>query len=143
MDAYSPESIKVHNWPAPQLMPDGKWHRTWTIRLKSNLPETIDLGASSSSITKEILDYLGEADSRLQNLGDDLALSLQLTGPREVMASMLTRQADCSDELLFAAWRMFEAVDQMLGTIETIDGQPRDNWPPWNLRPHLAKDVSN
>lgn len=116
-------------------MPDGKWQRVWTIRLKDNPAISATIEAFSSEITKDIVEYLSGSDSRLQSLRDDLAISLQLAGPREINAALTTKEGDWPDELLFASWRMFEDIDRMLATIDTIDGQPRDDWPPWNLSP--------
>jgi hypothetical protein len=137
MRIYSAKFIKTHTWPVPELMVDGRWHRVWTIRLKEK--PRLALERLSSAITQDVVRHL-EHNSQPHTLGADFVISLSRGASREIVATLRTQEDGWSDELLFASWRMFEDIDQMLGTIETIDGQPRDNWPPWNQQQSASND---
>jgi hypothetical protein len=115
-------------------MPDGKWERVWIIKLKAPPPAPTAMETLSAVITQEIVQFLADADRRLADLQNELIIWLQWANPLEIRAALLTEAGDWPEELVVAAWRLFEDIDQMLGTIDTIDGQPRDRWPPWNLR---------
>jgi hypothetical protein len=134
MREYNGELIKRHTWPVPQQMPDGMWQRVWTIRLKEAPVVSTTMEVLSSEITQEIVQYLAGRDRRLESLKGDLVISLEWTNPQEIIAALITEEGDWPDELLFAAWRLFQDIDRMLGTIDTIDDQVRDRWPPWNLQ---------
>jgi hypothetical protein len=133
-DNYNSQRISKHTWPVPVQMADGKWARVWMIQLKAPPPAAPAVETLSAVITQEIGQFLAGADKRLEDLQNELVISLQRANPQAIRAALITDRDDWPDELLFAAWRLFEDIDRMLGTIDTIDGQPRDHWPPWNLR---------
>jgi hypothetical protein len=134
MHDYNAQLIKTHTWPVPQQLPDGRWRRAWTIRLKEEPLVSTAMEVLSSEITQEVVQYLTERDRRLESLKDDLVISLEFTKSQGIIAGLITEEGGWPDELLFAAWRLFQDVDRILGTIDTIDGQGRDRWPPWNFR---------
>jgi hypothetical protein len=131
---YNAKRIRKHTWPVPIRMPDGKWARAWMIQLQAPPPAAPAVETLSAVITQEIVQFLAAADKALHDLQNEFAVSLEWVNLQEIKASLITETADWPDELLVGAWRLFEDIDQMLGTIATIDGQPRDHWPPWNLR---------
>ena len=131
---YDAQLISKHTWPVPAQMPDGKWERAWMVKLAAPPPAPTAMEALSAVLTQEVVQFLAGADRRLADLTNELVISLEWVNPQEIKAALLTDSGGWPDELLVAAWRLFADIDQMLGTIDTIDGQPRDRWPPWNLR---------
>jgi len=134
MQYYDTKLIRKHTWPVPAQMPDGKWERVWMIKLKAPPTVSTAMETLAAVITQEVVQVLAVADRRLEDLQNELVIALEWVSLQDIRAALITEIADWPDELLFAAWRLFEDIDQMLGTIDTIDGQARDQWPPWNLR---------
>lgn len=125
--------IARHTWPPLEQMPDGRWKRSFQIKLKEDTTGPATLAEFSSIITQDIIKYL-EDDSRIWHLENDLVISLNSDSRREITADILTVGDGNWDEYMVAAWRMFEDIDRMLGPIATIEGQARDSWPPWSLQ---------
>jgi hypothetical protein len=94
----------------------------------------------STRITNEIVAYIEtETLGRQQqepspsDFKDDIQVILRLTGPRQIIAAMITIGDGNWDEYMYAAWHMLRSIDSIIGDIETIDGHPRQNYPPWIL----------
>jgi hypothetical protein len=138
MAEYDARQVTPHSWPPPEQMPDGKWMRTFAIRLREDAILATTLGELSSLVTEDVVAYM-DAEGVAPTLRDDVVISMDFTDPddkRQVRAVIVSR-LDGWDDLLFAvAWRMFEDVDEMLGTICTIEGDVRDAFPPWSLQRH-------
>ena len=125
--------IARHTWPPLEQMPDGRWKRSFRIKLKEDTAGLATLEEFSSIITQDIIKYL-EGDSHIGDLENDLIISLNSDSRQEITADILTVGDGNWDEYMVAAWRMFEDIDLMLGPIATIEGQERNSFPPWSLQ---------
>ncbi|WP_293140175.1 hypothetical protein [Okeania sp. SIO3I5] len=111
---YNVYDLIIHNWPKLAQTPDKKWHRTWEIVLKSPVIEPVDLVAYSESLSHE-----------------DFLVSVEICDGDRLKVSVTTERWGWEDELYSATYNMFEAIDNLFGTIDTIQGQERDLWEPW------------
>ncbi len=111
---YSVDDIIIHNWPKLAQTPDKKWHRTWDIILKSPVIEAVDLVAYSQSLSHE-----------------DFLVSVEICDGDRLKVSVTTERWGWEDELYSATYNMFEAIDNLFGNIDTIQGQDRELWEPW------------
>jgi hypothetical protein len=58
-------------------------------------------------------------------------VGIQLEGDRKVIMEVITARWGWDDDLYFYSYRLLKQIDETLGTILTIQGQPRDVWNPW------------
>jgi hypothetical protein len=130
---YTADMIKVHSWPDLEDLSDGRWQRTWAIQFLADVPDQEGLDGLALRIRQNLVAFM-EGNHDGQAVAPDLAVCLCRHSPREIQARLSARYDAWADEWFPAAWHMFEQIDQHLGPIDTIEGQPRDNWPPWNLR---------
>jgi hypothetical protein len=129
---YGLSNITINPWPQVERLPDGTWRRVWRFVLGEDIAPGVELDALSSSIGEQIVADLRAVDPRLSDIKrDDLSVCLQRIAPCEITATVLTRQDGWSDEFYFATYQLFKYVDERVGTIDTIEGQPKDAWRPW------------
>ena len=132
MARYSLSDITINPWPPVQRLPDGTWERVWRFVLKEAAPPRVELTSLSSHISEQIIADVRAAGQRLSDIGQhDLAICLQQIAPCEIIATVLTRQDGWSDEFYYATYRLFTYINECVGTIDTIEGQPRDSWRSW------------
>lgn len=112
----SAEDIVIHNWAELIQTPDQKWRRLWDIKLKKTIPETIDFKSVSQALSHE-----------------DFQVYVEVSDGNHVKVSVTTDRWGWEDDLYFATYRMFQEIDHIFGTIDTIQGQDRDFWPPWQF----------
>ena len=62
---------------------------------------------------------------------EDFLVSVEICDGDRLKVSVTTERWGWEDELYFATYNMFEAIDNLFGTIDTIQGQDRDLWEPW------------
>src|ERR1044072_7366695 len=109
MDKYDPKLITPHPWPTPQQLPNGRWMRTFAIRLRDEPILAVTLAELSSLVTEDVVKYM-DAQGCVPTLEDDVVISLDLANlvdKRDVQASIMS-ELDRWDDLLFpVAWRMF------------------------------------
>ena len=104
----------------------------WRFVLKEAAPPRVELTSLSSHISEQIIADVRAAGQRLSDIGQhDLAICLQQIAPCEIIATVLTRQDGWSDEFYYATYRLFTYINECVGTIDTIEGQPRDSWRSW------------
>jgi hypothetical protein len=114
MDQYSGEGLVLNTWPQLEPTKDGRWRRVWTIMFAADLPPQLPL--------EEVSAGLCEAD---------FSVRLKQIGRREILATVLTQEWGWADHFYFASYRMLKAIEEKIGMIDTIQGQPRDLWRPW------------
>jgi len=132
MTQYSVSAITTNRWPQVKQLANGTWERVWHLVLTENIPRSEELSTLSLHIGKQIVADLRAADPRLSGIEqDDVVVHLCRMAPREIAAIVLTKQDGWSDEYYLATYRLFEYVDEKIGAIDTIEGQPRDSWRPW------------
>jgi hypothetical protein len=111
---WEPKAIVVHNWPKLEETPDGTWRRRWDIVLQESVLKPLRI----SELEREL--STGEAQ-----------VGIQLEGDRKVIMEVITARWGWDDDLYFYSYRLLKQIDETLGTILTIQGQPRDVWNPW------------
>ena len=111
---YNVDDIIIHNWPKLVQTTDKKWNRIWDIILKKSVVESVDLVTYSQKLSHE-----------------DFCVCVEVSDGNHLKVSVTTERWGWEDELYFATYKMFEAIDQLFGTIDTIQGQERDVWEPW------------
>jgi hypothetical protein len=120
---YSTENIIINKNPELQQLSDGKWQQIWGIVLKKPISKTINLTNISQN---------------LSNKDFDLNVQIQVTKGKYLKV-YTTFDRDTNpyhhDHSLFAAYKMFEDIEQLLGAIDTIEGQKMENrWSPYRNR---------
>jgi hypothetical protein len=124
MQYYDAERIIIHNWgDLTKNSDDKKWTRDWKIKLKIPILESTDLASVSRKLSYEGFQVDLDKDST-----GDLSISVQ------------TKEWGWEDYLYFNTYKMFEEIDYLLGTIDTIQGQARDTWYPWLWRKRTSED---
>lgn len=132
MARYGLNSITINPWPEVEHLPDGTWARVWQFVLKEDVSPAVGLRALSATIGERIVADLRAVDQRLADLEqDDFIVCLRRVAPCEIVATVLTKQDGWSDEFYFATYQLFRYIDELVGTIDLIEGQPRDSWRPW------------
>lgn len=114
---YNADDIVIHKWAKLIKTPEFKWNRIWTIVLKNPVFEPVDLEAISQNLSHE-----------------DFLVVVEISDGNHLKVSVTTERWGWEDELYFDTYRMFAAIDRLVGTIDTIQGQDRDLWEPWLRR---------
>jgi hypothetical protein len=111
---YNTDDIVIHNWAKLTQTPEGKWNRIWNIILQKNVSGELDLDTLQKKLSKE-----------------DFLIKVNIDNGNNLQISVTTERWGWEDELYFATYKMFEEIDRLFGTIDTIQGQDRDLWEPW------------
>jgi len=117
---YSADDIVVNKWAELKQIPDEKWKQIWDILLKKTIAETTNLKDISKKLSHE--DF-------------DVTLKIK-EGKHLTVFVTLNRDTNpySHDRSLFTIYKMFENIERLLGTIDTIQGQKReDRWSPYRL----------
>lgn len=118
---YSADDIVVNKWAELKQISDGKWKQIWDIVLKEPIVETTNLKDISKELSHEDFDVLLKI-KRGKYLTVFVTLSNMDTNPYS------------HDYTLFAIHKMFEDIERLLGSIDTIQGEKmEDRWSPYKL----------
>ena len=121
---YSAENIILNKHPELRQLPNGKWKEIWDIILKTPISRKIDLKDISKKLSSEdIFDKDYECDIQI-DIKEEKYLKLCVT---------LFRDSNPyhHDYSIFAIYKMFEKIEELLGDIDTIQGQKiEDRWFP-------------
>ena len=110
------EKIIVVPWPKPVQLDDGRWHRRWNVVLVEG------------SERRDAEAVFRDAMATFEN---NVALSVE---GRRVEVDVYTRRWPLEDDLFFYNFRVLKCVEDVLGEIELIEGEPRNKWRPWRVR---------
>ncbi|BDA74896.1 hypothetical protein RIVM261_085030 [Rivularia sp. IAM M-261] len=112
---YNADDIIVNKRAESKQTSDGKLHRIWDIVLKKIIPETNNL----EDISRELSH-------------DNFNVHIRVTAGKHLTVSVTNEKSYWDDEFLFSTYRMFEDIERLLGTIDTIQGQKNeDRWSPY------------
>lgn len=115
---YSADDIIVNKRAESKQVSNGKWHRFWDIVLKQALTEINNL--------EEICRQLSH-----QNFDVDV----KVAEGRNLTVSVINDKSYWDDEFLFSTYTMFEDIERLLGSIDTIQGQKNeDRWSPYKKK---------
>lgn len=118
---YNADDIIVNKRAESKQTSDGKWHRIWDIVLKKTIPETNNL----EDISRELSH-------------DNFNVHIRVTAGKHLTVSVTNEKSYWDDEFLFSTYRMFEDIERLLGTIDTIQGQKNeDRWSPYKKIEYL------
>lgn len=118
---YNADDIIVNKRAESKQTSDGKWHRIWDIVLKKIIPETNNL----EDISRELSH-------------DNFNVHIRVTAGKHLTVSVTNEKSYWDDEFLFSTYRMFEDIERLLGTIDTIQGQKNeDRWSPYKKIEYL------
>jgi hypothetical protein len=113
MNQYDADKIVIHNWPEAIQLSDGKWARNWDITFKQSWK------TSKISEVSDELSYQG------------FSVRISFIQEKKYSFQIITDDWSWEDYLYFNTYKMFEEINDLIGEIETIQGQPRDCWDPW------------
>ena len=114
---YSADDIIVNKWAELKQTLDGKWNSIWDIVLKKSIAETSNLEDISIKLSHEGFD-----------------VRVKVREGKHLTVSVTTERSERDDDILFATFKMFEDIERLLGTIDTIQGQKmEDRWSPYRL----------
>jgi hypothetical protein len=114
MREYNAKSL-VHNRWAPLKRPEnGHWQRTWHFAFSDNIPPHLSLEAVSNELSE-----------------NDFQVTLTQNGAKQMNATVTTIDDGWDDRFFFATYRLFERINEKIGTLQTIEGQDRGLWRPW------------
>lgn len=112
---YSANDIIVNKRAESKQLSNGKWHRVWDIVLKQALTEINNL----EEIYKQLSHHNFDVDIKV-------AEGINLT------VSVINDKSYWDDEFLFSTYTMFEDIERLLGSIDTIQGQKNEaRWSPY------------
>lgn len=116
MEKYLSDQILRVAIPQWRRAPDGLWSRDWRVRLV-NPPDT--------EAQRALCDLSDESVRVVANIEEDgRTIHLQTTTNRDAL----------TDEIfLIAAYRMLCRIDEDVGCIASIQGQPREWWQPFRI----------
>lgn len=114
---YDGRSIVIHNWPDLHETDAGRWLRVWEIRLvdPASNDDVAGLGQKLSEAGRDVEFALGDDHTWIE-------------------MSVETEEWGWDDPMYFFTYDLFEQVDAAIGPIDTVQGQPRDDWDPWLTR---------
>lgn len=119
---YSADNIIVNEHPELKKLPNGKWEQVWDIVLNQPISEKINLKDISQKLSNEDFEF---------------DVHIQVT-KGQYLKVCVTCIRDANpyhhDYSLFAVYKMFENIDRLLGSIDTIQGQKKDRWRPFRQR---------
>ncbi|MGK7877244.1 MAG: hypothetical protein AB4426_29295 [Xenococcaceae cyanobacterium] len=125
---YSADDIIINKNPELQQLSNGKWKQVWDIVLKKTISETINLKDISKKLSHEDFDF---------------DVQVQITKGKYLKVCVtLSRDTNPyhHDHSIFAIYRMFENLEQLLGSIDTIQGQKtEDRWSPYRKTKRTQK----
>lgn len=114
MENYRGDQILRVAVPQWNRTSDGQWSREWALRLVD--APSADARRKLSELSEDGIRVVAEFED------DGRTIRLRTTTDRNAH----------SDEIFFAAaYRMLRRVDEEVGRIESIQGQPRDWWQPF------------
>ncbi|MEH2207496.1 MAG: hypothetical protein V7K53_26080 [Nostoc sp.] len=117
---YSADDIVVDKWAESKQTPDGKCKQIWDIILKKPIVGTTNIKNISQEISHEDFDVL---------------LNIKQGKHLTVFVSFyMDTNLYSHDPIVFSIFKMFEDIERLLGKIDTIQGQKReDRWSPYKL----------
>lgn len=115
-DRYSGDQLFHVEFPQWTKSADGRWTRTWSIRLL----EPVDPGLNAADLSRRLT-------------GEEIDAEVVLSSDRITMHIVTsTRRNAYSDEVFhLAAYKMLKFIDSDVARIDTIQGQPRSAWQPF------------
>lgn len=114
---YSNYKIRVNKRAESEQTSDGKWNRIWDIVLKKPIAETSNLEDISIKLSHQ-----------------DFDVQVKVREGKHLTVCVTNEKSYWDDEFLFATFKMFEDIERLLGTIDTIQGQKmEDRWSPYRL----------
>lgn len=120
MERYRSDQILRVAVPQWHRANDGRWTRDWSVRLADR--PNAEARRNLHDLSEEGIQVVAEVDN------DGHTLHLRTTTDRDAF----------SDEIYFvAAYRMLRRIDENVGRIESIQGQPREWWQPFRDAGHV------
>jgi hypothetical protein len=113
--SYSAESIIPVRWPPLVRLASGAWQRVWHVIFCNKSVDSATLRDASVLLSKE-----------------QFSVAVVSTGPGAVSVTVQTEEDGASDEIFLANYRMLARLEEIVGEIELIEGQPRNQWRPWH-----------
>lgn len=118
---YSADMIIVNKFPKLKELPNGKKEEIWEIVLKTTISEETNLQDISQKLSHEDFQVAVEVEQGKY-------LNVCVTTIRDP-------NPYGHDHTLFDIYRMFENIEQLLGKIDTIQGQKiEDRWSPFRKK---------
>lgn len=117
---YNADDITVDKWAELKPISDDRWEQVWDIVLKKPITETINLEDISQELSHEEI----ELDVRIK-VREGKYLTVYVTFSR-------VPNPYYHDNRVFAIYKMFEDIEQLLGPIDTIQGEKKEErWSPY------------
>jgi hypothetical protein len=119
---YSDSDIIVNEWAELKQTSDGKWKQIWDILLKEPIVEATNLKDISKELSHEDFDVL---------------LNIKQGKYLTVFVTLSNRDTNLysHDYTVLTTHKMFEDIERLLGTIDTIQGQKmEDRWSPYKRK---------
>lgn len=113
MDDYNLNSLTPLDWPQLNQADNGTWIRVWDIVL-------VDEAISEGSITK--------LEEELSN--EEITISVEVIC-KVLKITVKTLRWGWEDDLIGYSYKILKGVNDIIGEINTIQGQEREVWPPW------------
>lgn len=114
MNTYNAHGLVHNTWPPLHQQADGRWKRVWTICLESHISPHLSMQTLSGKLSEP-----------------GFLVLVEPIGGCELAVTVVTKEHGWSDTFYFATYRMFGKIDAWMGTIESIEGQPKALWRPW------------
>lgn len=122
MNEYDASKITWHKYPIARQAHDGNWIMIWDIVLVNEIKDKESIAKFESELsTEEITITAKVQEKNLKVIVETLRWSWE-------------------DDLIGYFKRIWEGVNDIIGEIETIQGDARDTWNPWFYRKHKTSE---
>ncbi len=119
----SGDELVDRNWPNTTLDNRGVWHSTWTIVVES-LPADCPLHEIAADFTRRLSSIV---KSVTNNSKEQFCVSID-SSENILTIEVATSSHIIGAECWFALDQLFNLVDENIGTILSIQGQPKVSW---------------
>ena len=121
--SYSAEHIKVNKNPELKHISHDVWNQVWDIILQQPISQTVNLKDIAQELSYENFDF----DVRIE-VKDGKHLTVDVKFSRDPNPYI-------HDYSVIGMYKMFEDIEQLLGAIDTIQGEKiEDRWSPFRKK---------
>jgi hypothetical protein len=109
---YSVDMIKVDKFPKVKKLPNGKKEQNWEIVLKQTLTKQVNLQDISQKLShKDFQVTINAKEGKYLNV---------------CVITVIDPNPYSHDYTIFDIYKMFDDIEELLGSIDTIQGQKRE-----------------
>ena len=114
MTNYQNLTIIISKYPDLIQLPDSRWNRVFDVRFKKSIDVNLDLSKIAHSVSNQ-----------------DFLVKINKQNKTSVKVSVTTDRWGWDDEISIGTSILIKKLDDLIGTIDIIQGQARSEWCSW------------